>query len=212
MPMSCGRLQPLWVPAGLETAVRRICVRLEKGHEGLLTESVREGAVRRKGHQQPEEGKRFLLQIFQDAQPFCLVFPVKTDPPVKHGMGNAEAGAEGFNSLQMEEVFTDDAQDKEKAVGAIGNQGVSQDGMCTPAAAASDPGDPDILTCRMTIEKIEDITFITGETDATAPAPAVGTGLQLRHEVFFLSLIEAGCRTFYTNQLASKDVLSYHSS
>jgi hypothetical protein len=64
----------------------------------------------------------------------------------------------------------------------------------------------------MTIEKVKDIAFIAGETDAAAPAPAVRTSLHLWPEPFFLDLVEAGCRTFYTNKLASKDVLSYHSS
>ena len=157
MPLSCDRMQTSRMPAGLETAVRRVCVRLEKGHEGLLTESVGEGAVHRKGHQPPEEGKRLLFQIRQDAQPFCLVILEETEPAVKHGVGDAEADAESFNSLQMEKVFTNDAQYKEKAVGAVGDQGVSQDGMCTPAAPAPDPGDPDSLTGRMTIEKVKDI-------------------------------------------------------
>jgi hypothetical protein len=200
------------MPAGLETAVRRVCVRLEKGHEGLLTESVGEGAVHRKGHKPPEEGKRPLFQIRQYAQPFCLVILEETEPAVKHGVGDAEADAESFNSLQMEKVFTDDSQYKEKAVGAVGDQGVSQDGMCTPAAPASDPRDPDRLTYGMAVEKVEDIAFIAGETDAAAPAPAVRADLHLRSEPFFLALIETGCRTFYTNKLASKDVLSYHSS
>ena len=212
MPLSCDRMQTLRMPAGLETAVRRVCVRLEKGHEGLLTESVGEGAVHRKGHQPPEEGKRLLFQIRQDAQPFCLVILEETEPAVKHGVGDAEADAESFNSLQMEKVFTNDAQYKEKAVGAVGDQGVSQDGMCTPAAPAPDPGDPDSLTGRMTIEKVKDIAFIAGETDAAASAPAVRTSLHLWPEPFFLDLVETGCRTFYTNKLASKDVLSYHSS
>ena len=114
-------------------------------------------------------------------------------------MGDAEADAESFNSLQMEKVFTNDAQYKEKAVGTVGDQGVSQDGMCTPAAPAPDPGNPDRLTDGMAIEKVEDIAFIAGETDAAAPAPTVRAALP-------------GCRTFYTNKLASKDVLSYHSS
>ena len=196
MPLSCDRMQTSRMPAGLETAVRRVCVRLEKGHEGLLTESVGEGAVHRKGHKPPEEGKRPLFQIRQYAQPFCLVILEETEPAVKHGVGDAEADAESFNSLQMEKVFT----------------GVSQDGMCTPAAPAPDPGDPDSLTGRMTIEKVKDIAFIAGETDAAAPAPAVRTSLHLWPEPFFLDLVEAGCRTFYTNKLASKDVLSYHSS
>ena len=212
MPLLCDWMQTSRVPAGLETAVRRVCVRLEKGHEGLLTESVGEGAVHRKGHQPPEEGKRPLFQISQDPQPFCLVILEETEPAVKHGVGDAEADAESFNSLQMEKVFTDDSQYKEKAVGAVGDQGVSQDGMCTPAAPASDPRDPDRLTYGMAVEKVEDIAFIAGETDAAAPAPAVRADLHLRSEPFFLALIETGCRTFYTNKLASKDVLSYHSS
>ena len=204
MPLSCDRMQTSRMPAGLETAVRRVCVRLEKGHEGLLTESVGEGAVHRKGHKPPEEGKRPLFQIRQYAQPFCLVILEETEPAVKHGVGDAEADAES--------VFTDDSQYKEKAVGAVGDQGVSQDGMCTPAAPASDPRDPDRLTYGMAVEKVEDIAFIAGETDAAAPAPAVRADLHLRSEPFFLALIETGCRTFYTNKLASKDVLSYHSS
>lgn len=136
----------------------------------------------------------------------------ETEPTVKHGVGDAEADAESFNSLQMEKVFTNDAQYKEKAVGTVGDQGVSQDGMCTPAAPASDPGDLDNLTYGMAIEKVEDIAFIAGEMDAAAPAPAVRADLHLWSEPFFLALIETGCRTFYTNKLASKDVLSYHSS
>ena len=159
-----------------------------------------------------EKCERCLLQVYQGPEPFSFVLLEEADPPVKHGVGDAEADAESFNSLQMEKVFTNDAQYKEKAVGAVGDQGVSQDGMCTPAAPAPDPGDPDSLTGRMTIEKVKDIAFIAGETDAAAPAPTVRAALHLWPEPFFLDLVEAGCRTFYTNKLASKDVLSYHSS
>jgi hypothetical protein len=114
-------------------------------------------------------------------------------------VGDAEADAESFNSLQMEKVFTNDAQYKEKAVGAVGDQGVSQDGMCTPAAPAPDPGDPDSLTDRVAVEKIKDITLITGEAGTTAPAPAVGAGFLLGPEFLLLAPKEMGSRTFYTN-------------
>ena len=114
-------------------------------------------------------------------------------------MGDPEACAEFFNSPQMKEVFAYDTQDKEKAVGTIGDQRIGQDGVGTSAAPAPDPGDPDSLTDRVAVEKIKDITLITGEAGTTAPAPAVGAGLLLRPESLLLPLIEAGCRTFYTN-------------
>ena len=69
-----------------------------------------------------EKRDRCLLQICQSSEPFCLVLLEETDPPVKHGMGDPEACAEFFNSPQMKEVFADDTQDKEKAVGTIGDQ------------------------------------------------------------------------------------------
>ena len=71
--------------------------------------------------------------------------------------------------------------------------------MGTSAAPTPDPGDTDSLTDRMVIKKIKDITLITGEAGAAAPAPAVGAGFLLRPELLLLALIEAGCRTFYTN-------------
>ena len=100
-----------------------------------------------------------------------------------------------LHSPQVENVFTDDAQDKEKAVGAVGLVSHSE-WHCTLEAPAPASGDPNRLTDRMTIEKIEDTAFITDETDVTIPASAVGTGLQFRTETFFLALIRAGCRTF----------------
>ena len=93
----------------------------------------------------------------------------------------------------------EDNKDKEKAVGTIGDQRIGQDSVGTSAAPAPDPGDPDSLTDRAAVEKIKDITLITGEAGTTAPAPAVGAGLLLRPESLLLALIEAGCRTFYTN-------------
>ena len=84
--------------------------------------------------------------------------------------------------------------------------------MCAPAASAPDPGDSDSFTDGTAVEKIEDIAFITGKRDTAFIAPAVRAGLQSRVEILYLTLIKAGCRTFYKNQLASKDVLSYHSS
>ena len=57
-----------------------------------------------------------------------------------------------------------------------------------------------------------DIAFITGERDAVPATPVVCSGLQLGSVILlYQALIELGCRTFYKNQLASKDVLSYHS-
>jgi hypothetical protein len=64
----------------------------------------------------------------------------------------------------------------------------------------------------MPIKEVKDIAFITGVRDTVSPAPTVRTGLQFGPEILFLLLIKAGCRAFYKNQLASKDVLSYHSS
>ena len=146
-----------------------------------------------------EKSERCLFKICQDPEPFRLVLPEETDPPVKHGVGDPEACAQLFNSPQVEEVFADDPQDKEKAVGAVGDQGVSQDSVGPLAAPAPDPGNPDSLTNGAAVEKIKDITLITGKADTAAPAPAVGTGFLLRPESLSLSLIEAGCRTFYTN-------------
>ncbi len=71
--------------------------------------------------------------------------------------------------------------------------------MGTSAAPTPDPGDTDSLTDRMVIKKIKDITLITGEAGTAALAPAVGTYLQLRPDPLLLTLIEAGCRTIYTN-------------
>ncbi len=70
----------------------------------------------------PEKSERCLLQICQDPEPFCLVLLEETEPPVKHGMGDSETGAEFLYSPQMKEVFADDAQDKKEAVGTIGDQ------------------------------------------------------------------------------------------
>ena len=140
-----------------------------------------------------EKRERCLLQICQSPEPFCLVLLEETDPPVKHGMGDPEACAEFFNSPQMKEVFADDTQDKKEGVGTIGDQRIGQEGMGTPAAPTSDPGDPDRLAGGMTIEKIKDITLIAGEADTAAPAPAVRTCLQFRPEPILLALIEVGC-------------------
>ena len=140
------------------------------------------------------------------------MLPIKADPPVKHGMGDPEAAAKLLHSPQVKEIFTDDAKDEEKTVGTVGDQGIGQDGMCAPAASAPDPGDADSLTDGTSVEKIEDIAFITGERYTASTTPAVRAGLQPGSEILYLALIKAGCRTFYKNQLASKDVLSYHSS
>ena len=147
----------------------------------------------------PEKSERCLLQICQGTEPFCLVLPEETDPSVKHGVSDPETGAEFLYSPQMKEIFADDTQDKKEAVGAIGDQRIGQDGVGTPAASTPDPGDTDSLTDRAAVEEIKDITLIAGEADTAAPAPAVGAGFLLRPELLLLALIEAGCRTFYTN-------------
>lgn len=140
------------------------------------------------------------------------MLPIKANPPVKHGMGDPEAAAKILHSPQAEEIFTDDAKDEEKTVGTVGDQGIGQDGMGAPAASAPDPGDTDSFTDGTAIEKIEDVALITGERDTASTTPAIRAGLQSGSEIRYLALIKAGCRTFYKNQLASKDVLSYHSS
>lgn len=147
----------------------------------------------------PEKSEGCPLKICQGPEPFGLVLLEETDPPVKHGVGDPEACAQLFNSPQMEDVFADDTQNKEKAVGAVGDQGVSQDSMGPPAAPAPDPGNPDSLTNRAAADKIKDITLITGKADTAAPAPAEGAGFLLRLESIRLLLIEAGRRIFYTN-------------
>ena len=140
-----------------------------------------------------EKSEICLLQICQGPEPFCLVFPVKTEPPVKHGVGDPETCAEFLYSPQMKEVFANDTQNEEEAVGTIGDQRIGQEGMGTPAAPTPNPGDPDRLAGGMTIEKIKDITLIAGEADTASPAPAVRTCLQFRPEPILLALIEVGC-------------------
>ena len=146
-----------------------------------------------------EKCERCLLQVCQGPEPFSFVLLEEADPPVKHGVGDPKACAELFNSPQMEEIFADNTQDRKEGVGTIGDQRIGQEGMGTPAAPTPDPGDLDSLTDRAAVEEIKDITLITGEAGAAAPAPAVGAGFLLRPELLLLALIEAGCRTFYTN-------------
>ena len=146
-----------------------------------------------------EKCERCLLQVYQGPEPFSFVLLEEADPPVKHGVGDPKACAELFNSPQMEEIFAENTQDKKEGVGTIGDQRIGQEGMGTPAAPTPDPGDLDSLTDRAAVEEIKDITLITGEAGATAPAPAVGAGFLLGPEFLLLAPKEMGSRTFYTN-------------
>lgn len=123
----------------------------------------------------------------------------KAEPPVEHGVRDPEADTELFHSPKPEQVFTDDTQDEKETIGSIGDEEISQDGMGVFAAPASDPGDPDRFTAGDAVNKVNEITFITGEAVAAAPASAEGTGFYFRSEKRFLTLIEVGCRIFYTN-------------
>ena len=59
----------------------------------------------------PSKETKVAMDFTAKQEPFCLVLPEETDPPVKHGVGDPETGAEFLYSPQMKEVFADDTQD-----------------------------------------------------------------------------------------------------
>ena len=97
-------------------------------------------------------------------------------------MSDPEAGAQFLHGPQAEKVFANDAQDEEKAVGAVGDQVICQDGMGASAAPAADPGDADFFVNRAPIAEVYNDAYITGKADTAAAAPTEGTGLHFRPE------------------------------
>ena len=71
-----------------------------------MIESIGEGAIRGKEYQLLEKVKGSLFQVCQYAEPVCLVLPEKTDPSIKHRMGDPETGTKPLHSPHMKKVLT----------------------------------------------------------------------------------------------------------
>ncbi len=107
--------------------------------------------------------------------------PEQGKPVVKLFRSNAETFTEPVNGSEPQEIFRQDAEDEEKAVGGIRDDEVRKNGMGMPAGTAK-AQDTEAVPDRYSAHEINQGTVIIGMGGAGTPGPAARAGLQFRTE------------------------------
>lgn len=131
-------------------------------------------------------------------------------PVVKLFSGNGEAFTETFHGRKVQEIFRQDLQDEEKAMGSIRDDEVRKDGVCM-AAGTDEAEDAEAVADRGAMDEIEKGAVIVGVDRTGAFCPAAGTSLEFRAESSHKGIKKVFGRSFYANKLAKQGVFSYHS-
>lgn len=113
--------------------------------------------------------------------PLFLLPPEEGKPMVELFLVNKEAPAKFFYGRKVQEIFSQDAQDKEKAVGRIRDDEIRKDGMGM-AAGTDKTQDAEAVPDRLAANKINQGTVIIGMDGAGSLYPTAGAGLQFRAE------------------------------
>ena len=175
MRVPSGRILEKSIPPG----VRRISVGLQEGQTGLQKEGTGKVTVRGSKDEAFQEIETALLQRVQYPQPQLPVFPEKSQPTVKSGRGDAKTFADLWNRQHVPEVYEKHTQDKEQAVGFIGDDGVGKNGMGT-AAGALHTVNGDYSFGGFSADKVNDVSVIGREGSTVTGAPAHRAGFFLR--------------------------------
>ncbi len=100
-------------------------------------------------------------------------------PAVKHGHGDAEAGAEFSYRMQRKEVFCQHPKDEEKAIYRVRDDDIREDGMGMPAACTAQPQDTDFPIDCLSIREISHGAHVRAMGDAVPFGAAPWTCLIL---------------------------------
>jgi hypothetical protein len=161
---------------------RRITVRLEEGKGSKPGKSGRKGRVF-PGNDAFQENSIWRFNRIKCPEPEGFVFLEEAKPAVEHGMGNAEPQAELFHGRTVQEVLSNDTEDKKEAIGAVRDDEVREDGVCMAAAGTDHPGYGDPVVNGPAGDEIDKIPLIGGMIRAGVGSTTTGTGFQLRAEI-----------------------------
>lgn len=124
------------------------------------------------------------LGIRENAEPFLFVGFPEGQPFTELVLGNAVGLTEVLDRMKSGKEFAKDAEDKEKAVTRVRYDDIREHGMCVGTAVTEYPQDAQVRLIGAAIFEINDGSAVVG-MDMTVPgAPADGTGLKLRLEMF----------------------------
>ena len=108
-----------------------------------------------------------------------LVGQEEVPPAVKHGHGDAEAGAEFSYRMQRKEVFCQHPKDEQKAIFRVRDDDIREDGMGMPAACTAQPQDTDFPIDCLSIREISHGAHVRAMGDAVTFGAAPWTCLIL---------------------------------
>ena len=177
----------MWCPengsgAELLPAVRRrISVGLEEGDSEAADKTGCKAGIRvhpKKALQEREAGG---LHGREKAQPLILVLFEQGKPVAELVLVNTEACADFFHGSKPEEIFRQDTEDKEKAIGGIRDDEIREDSMGM-AAGTDKAQDTEAVPDRFSAHEINQGTAIIGMDRAGPLCAAAGAGLQFRPE------------------------------
>jgi hypothetical protein len=160
----------------------RVTVRLEEGKGSKPGKSGRKGRVF-PGNDPFQENSIRRFNRIKCPEPEGFVFLEEAKPAVEHGMGNAEPQAELFHGRTVQEVLSNDAEDKKEAVGAVRDDEVREDGVRMAAAGTGHPGYGDPVVDGPAGDEIDQVSFIGGMARAGVGSTTTGTGFQFRAEI-----------------------------
>ena len=115
----------------------------------------------------------------QEAKPELFMGSKEPDPAIERGVIYQEALTDLFNASETELIFGNDAEDKEEAIGIIGNDEVRQDRMGV-AAFADHPGHCDLMDDLPAGNEINEISIIGGVKAAAVSCSAGRADLVFR--------------------------------
>jgi len=170
---------------------RRISVGLEEGDREAADKTGCKAGISghpEKAFQEREAGG---LPGREKAQPLFLLLFEQGKPVVELVLGNTEVCAYFFYGSRPKEIFRQDTEDKEKAVGGIRDDEIRKDGMGM-AAGTDKAQDTEAVPDRLSANEISQGTFIIGMDGTGSLCPTTGAGLSFRPET-----VHEGVKKFF---------------
>lgn len=108
-----------------------------------------------------------------------MLFP-QIQPFIELSGSNGKTFAQFLDRIQVHEIFTKDAEDKEQTVGTVRDDEIRKNGMGRATAVAGAAEDSDLMPYTFSTDKVDQISFIV-TVDMEIPGGTTDrTGLKFR--------------------------------
>lgn len=187
---------------------------LQKGEAGQAKEG-RGKIAERIGSDEFEDGSLQIgLHGCKEPLPFPPMFFKELLPPEEGLQGNIKDFADSLDRAEPEGVLSQDAEDKEQAVPAVGDNGIREHSvrgrMLTPAADQAADAQTDLH--RPSIDEFNQGPAIIAVDPHLASASTARTDFVSGLKMIHTTLKNGFSGSFFTDKLAIDQVLSYHNS